>query len=131
MKKKQDVQNLSIKEARKVVRISPEFFSQCRVFSSTEEKKEYISGKGIVHLIIETIVYFECLHVATPHVMGGSCWRGTVVCKDCLVYCAEPGCSNMVCKSRTCDCGRVKEDGKLYCSGHCKAPGLLSLLFGG
>ncbi len=128
MGREKEADSLGIKEARKVVRFSPKSFSQCRLFSYIQENKEYVSGKGIVHHIVETVVYFECLHVARPETLGGTCWKGTIVCKDCLVPCAESDCGRMVCKSRTCDCGAVK-DGKLYCSRHA-ASGLLALLFG-
>ena len=109
--------SVGIKEVRVVQRFSPESFSQCGAFSRKDIKKEYKPGKGIVHTVVETVVYFDCLHKATPDNLGGSCWRGTVVCKECLVKCAEPKCGRYVCRVSSCICGGVR-DGRVYCTRH-------------
>jgi|GEM_PF-3400843 len=123
--------DLNIKQSIVVERLHPESFSQCHIFSSTKERKFYKPRKGIVYFVERIIVNFECMHKAEPETYGGSCWKGTEVCRQCLVVCAEPGCGRMVCKSKTCGCGSVKEDGKLYCSRHSGVGSLFSLLFGG
>jgi len=108
---------LGIRHARRIVRASSESFTECGEFSHIEEKKVYKPGEGIVHTIIETVVYFDCLHKATPDSLGGTCCLGRVVCRSCIIRCAEPGCTNMICAVRGCRCGGRK-NGQLYCWRH-------------
>ena len=106
-----------IKTIKNIRRLSSTSFSETGEFFTVEERKRYVKGKGIVVEKIESISYFDCLHLATPEALGGKCSCGLVVCKNCLVRCAEPGCSNMVCLSKGCNCGGSR-DGKLYCWEH-------------
>jgi hypothetical protein len=117
---------VGIRDTQIIQRISPETFSQCRRFSHKEVKKEYRPGSGIVQNIVETVVYFDCLHPATAETYGGACWLGTEVCKDCLVRCSEPDCSRWVCRAANCTCGGER-DGQIYCRKHL-ATGIMGFL---
>ena len=118
--------SIGIKEAVIIRKISPEYFRECGTFSRRDVKKEYKPGKGIVHSIVDTVVYFECLHQATPESLGGVCCRGTVVCKECIVKCAEPKCGRYVCSVASCNCGGMR-DGQVYCTRHIHT-GIIGLL---
>jgi hypothetical protein len=122
--------SVGIKEVKVIRRVSPESFTKCGTFSRRDIKKEYRPGRGIVQSVIDTIVYFDCLHQATPESLGGMCWLETVVCKQCLIMCAEPGCGRDVCRASHCNCGGMR-DGRVYCTKHLNTGirGFLSVLF--
>lgn len=118
--------SFGIKEERHISMISPKTFTQCGMFCSAVKKKVFVKGRGIVEITIETNVYFDCKHIATPQAYGGTCWLGTAACSKCFVVCSEPGCGRMICLSTNCNCGGQRE-GVMYCSGHLN-PGLIGFL---
>lgn len=118
--------HVGIKEVKVIRRVSSESFMECGTFSRRDMKKEFKPGKGIVQSIIDTVVYFDCMHQATPESLGGVCWLGTVVCKDCIIKCAEPECFRYVCRAAHCNCGGMR-DGRVYCRRHLHT-GIIGLL---
>ena len=113
-----------IKKTVRKQKLSSKRFSESGVFSSIDEQKIYVPGKGIVHSFIENIVFFDCGHMASKENYGGICEYGHVVCRECLFLCAHPGCFRRLCTIR--GCSRKIVDGEMFCKPH----GYMKLLFG-
>ncbi|MFH1014749.1 MAG: hypothetical protein V1762_02355 [Nitrospirota bacterium] len=113
-----------IKSIRRKQELLVKKFSELGTFADISEDKIYVPGRGIVHSVNESLTVFDCGHLASPENYGGICEHGHVVCKDCLILCAFPGCFKRLCTVRGCSRKIVR--GKAYCKFH----GYTVLLFG-